>query len=49
MNVLSRGYAIVKDSNGHVVTGSEKLVCDDELDITLKSGRIRATYKGEMK
>jgi len=49
MNVLSRGYAIVKDSDGHVVTGTENLVIDDELDITLRGGRIRATYKGEMR
>lgn len=49
MNVLSRGYAIVKDDKGHVVTGKKGLKIDDELTILMKNGNIKVGYKGEKK
>lgn len=40
---LERGYAIVIDSNNHVVRSTEQINVDDHLDVRLADGRIGVT------
>ncbi|MBF0621131.1 MAG: exodeoxyribonuclease VII large subunit [Magnetococcales bacterium] len=40
--VLDRGYAIVRDSDHHIVRNTSQLNTEDGLDITFSQGRIRA-------
>lgn len=45
LNTLSRGYAIVQDSNGNAVSSIEVLTVNDELDISFSNGHIKTTVK----
>jgi exodeoxyribonuclease VII large subunit len=40
---LDRGYAIVQDDQGHVVSDAAQAVVDDTLQVTLAAGRLSAT------
>lgn len=41
-NVLSRGYALVQDAQGHVLTDSQQLQVDDNVNIMLSQGGATA-------
>lgn len=43
LKVLSRGYAIARDGDGHVVKDSAALAAGDELRVQLGRGRVEAT------
>ncbi|HET7401091.1 MAG TPA: exodeoxyribonuclease VII large subunit, partial [Usitatibacter sp.] len=43
--VLARGYAIVRDANGHVVVASRTLATGDALDIAFSEGAARVTVR----
>ncbi len=43
--VLERGYALVTDKNGHVITDAGKVKKGDELAIRVRKGKIDATVK----
>ncbi len=45
--VLERGYAIVTTSEGTIVRDSSQVAEDDEFDIQLARGRLRAKKKGD--
>ncbi|MGN0709588.1 MAG: exodeoxyribonuclease VII large subunit, partial [Anaerovoracaceae bacterium] len=38
--ILSRGYAVVEDKDGHVVTKASQLSDGDSMDITLAEGSV---------
>ncbi|NEG96468.1 exodeoxyribonuclease VII large subunit [Bifidobacterium sp. SMB2] len=42
-STLDRGYAVVQDSQGHVVGDADAVKAGDELSVTLRKGRIRVT------
>lgn len=46
LKVLSRGYAITRDGNGHVVTRAESLSVGDSIDVRLAEGEVRAQVTG---
>ena len=43
--VLSRGYAIVRDAEGHVVSKAESLEAGEKIDILLASGCVEAAVE----
>lgn len=43
---LDRGYAIVQDDAGHVVSAAARVSLDDALHVTLAAGRLTATVTG---
>jgi len=43
--VLARGYSLVQDSNGNVVTDSGQVEIGNVLEITFAQGRVRAEIK----
>ncbi len=43
LKVLSRGYSIVRDQEGHVVGNASKLQTGDQIGVTLGRGSVRAT------
>lgn len=45
LNTLSRGYAILQDSNGKAVVGVEDVKIEDNLNISLSNGMINAIIK----
>lgn len=47
LSVLERGYAIVDDANGNVVTDASLLKEGDKLNIRLKDGRVGAVVNKE--
>lgn len=46
LRVLARGYAIVRDDEGHVVADAGRLSAGDELTLLLGRGRASATVTG---
>ncbi|MBW3087684.1 exodeoxyribonuclease VII large subunit [Bifidobacterium sp. 82T24] len=44
-STLDRGYAVVQDADGHVVTDADGVHAGDELAVTLRQGRIHATAR----
>lgn len=42
LRVLARGYAIVRDEAGHIVSSSRQLLVNEELDMRFGSGSARA-------
>ena len=42
LKVLSRGYALVRDEDGHVVNTADALAIGDEVDMLLGAGSARA-------
>ena len=42
LKVLSRGYALVRDADGHVVSSAADLAVGDEVDMLLGTGSARA-------
>jgi exodeoxyribonuclease VII large subunit len=47
MKILERGYAIVRDADGHVVKDAESVVIGTELQVLLARGRLRTEVKGK--
>lgn len=49
LKVLSRGYAIARDSEGHVIDAASKAAVGDEIEVLLGEGRLgaRVTSVGE--
>lgn len=43
LKVLTRGYAMVQDTNGEVIRSVEQTTCGNEIEINLKDGTISAT------
>lgn len=46
LKVLGRGYAIAKDTDGHVVSDAEKLSPGDALNVMLGHGTVTTEVKG---
>jgi exodeoxyribonuclease VII large subunit len=42
-STLDRGYAVVQDATGHVISSANDLREDDVIGITLKSGSVTAS------
>jgi len=40
--VLNRGYALVRDSSGRLVTSLQQVKLDENMDVRLKDGRFGA-------
>jgi exodeoxyribonuclease VII large subunit len=43
--VLARGYSLVRDAQGNIVSSSERIAVGDELDITFAQGGARAAVQ----
>ena len=43
LKVLSRGYSVTKDANGHVITDASALQIGDSISVTVEQGMIRAS------
>ena len=39
---LERGFALVKDTNGNVITSKTTLKTDQNIEVQLKDGKIKA-------
>ncbi len=48
-NILSRGYAIVKDEKGKIVKDTKRLKPGERINITLHKGEVNAIIEGENK
>ena len=46
LGVLSRGYAIVRDAAGHVVTDATSMSAGDGMSVMLAHGSVDATVTG---
>ena len=42
LKTLTRGYSVIQNENGHVITSKEDVKKNDKLNITLKDGKIDA-------
>ncbi len=48
-NILSRGYAIVRDDKGRIIKDAERLKDGERISITLHKGEVNAVIEGEDK
>ena len=48
MNVLERGYSIISDSEGHIVTSADEVEAGDVLTVTLNKGRLVTEVKDKV-
>ena len=48
--IISRGYSIVKDINGKIISSTDDVAAGDDIRITMRDGSISAnvTEKGEL-
>lgn len=49
MNVLDRGYSMVRDSNGRIISSIDSVMLDSNISISLKDGEITAIVKDKVK
>lgn len=49
MNILDRGYSMVRDSNGRIISSIDSVMLDSDISISLKDGEIVAVVKDKVK